>query len=85
MPGQASSVSLRISATESLDLDVSRRLARRVRIAGVRRLPAEAVSKPSAHLQIERNEQKIPSVIQICEISRFEFCRIPLQRGRFLF
>jgi hypothetical protein len=24
-------------------------------------------------------------VIQICAISRFEFCRIDLQRGRFLF
>jgi len=33
--------------------------------------------------QIERNEPKIPSVIQICEISRIEFCRIDLQRGWF--
>ena len=45
----------------------------------------EAVSKPSALSQIERNEKKIPSVIQFCEISKFEFCRIDLQRGRFLF
>jgi hypothetical protein len=36
-------------------------------------------------LQIERNEPKIPSVIQICEISKLEFGRIDLQRGRFLF
>jgi hypothetical protein len=36
-------------------------------------------------LRIEQNEPKIPRVIQICEISRFEFCRIALQRGRFLF
>ena len=41
--------------------------------------------KTPALLQTGRNEQKIPTVIQICEISKFESCRIDLRRGRFLF
>jgi hypothetical protein len=41
--------------------------------------------KTPAILQIERNESKIPSVLQFCEISKIEFRGIDLQRGRFLF
>ena len=29
--------------------------------------------------------KKMPSVIKTCELSRFEFCRFDLQRGRLLF
>ena len=36
-------------------------------------------------MQIERNKPKIPSVFQTCGISKIKFCRIDLQRGRFLF
>ena len=31
------------------------------------------------------SQKKMPSVIKTCELSRFEFCRFDLQRGRLLF
>jgi hypothetical protein len=45
----------------------------------------EAVRKSSALSPIEINELKIPSVFQFCEFSNSKFCRIKLQRRRFLF